>query len=206
MRVELKNLDEVTKKMVEKVQHELDIVLNDIGKNREVWDMMDLKMHDASFKAYELDKIDEFSDWCSFSYDAFEEWIMDTVGGRFDEWINRIGRTSKFYLGTFDRNVNGRFGVVDGWSCCWFLDNLISGYACMSDYFDINGKGEIVAVYFRDYDEDEVKCALEDFEEIVDRLMDEWNEYKRDYIKIYDYIKDSKEHQVEYFLEFIDEQ
>lgn len=167
-----------------------------IQDNEEMFGYMDLKMHDASYTAY--DKAEEygftreeandiFYSWCEINYEFFKEDLMYEYDIDFSDYCYRLGTTSSFYL--HDRSmINLAFSLQNNVSDiidCMIYDNY-------SSYYVITDIG--------DEDVDEVTR-----EELKDYVL---NDLYYDFMKwcepikiIYDKIKSFKEGQIEYFTE-----
>lgn len=190
-----------------KANAELKKVMDYFTKNQEAFEAMNLKLHDASFYAYrdiekdypdvleEYNADDLFYWFCDNTYDQFTEWCAENSYA----WEKRsyIGRTSWFYL--HDNSIiefTGRYKDEFNWE--YMLYNLIDHLGYNDTVPDITPEGKI----------DENDKWIEDCEANIEYIEKNFfNDVKREFkdvIQMYEYIKDTKDNQVDYFKEYLD--
>lgn len=184
-------------KLLEKANGELKKVLDFIEKNIDAFSPMDLKLHEASFYDYSKDfplcaeKKDLFYNFCDIEYRMFEEWCKEE-GIDFDKMINNIGRTSSFYLHKFnDSNMDYvLYNIINEYGCWWYCE-----------YFSIEN-GIIVDADIADYEDE----TIEAIEYLANELYDDFVNGCDDMLKVYSYIKDFKDNQVDNFKLYLEDE
>ena len=170
-------------KKIEEVKNK---IANYISEHKNMFDYMDLKMHEASYWVYNNAEDYGFTDdeardifyaWCECSYEDFVYDLKENYGIDFNKIRYQLGRTSKFYL--HDESV-----ITTGLELATNVDSVIdymleynfSAYATLDD------------IYNDDYT---------DKEELIDYII---NDCYNDFIEwckpieiVYDYIINGKE-------------
>lgn len=190
------------------LEAELDKCLAYLKESEDKWnEYMDLKLHYISYGVncdfehngatvhFDEEFLNEaFYAYCDIEYDDFIEWCREE-GIEFNELRDNVGRTSSFYLGKMHNN---------------FKDKYIVALAEAVDEFNMSGLGFNMV-------DDKIRPILEinendDIEDIVNEMLMlteciyENLKYKlEDIIKVYDYIHEFKENQVENFKDFVKE-
>lgn len=193
------------------LETELDKCLNLLKETENKWNgYMDLKLHDIGYGDADCDfELNEaeihftedylescFTDFCNISYDEFIEWCKEE-GIDFNELKDDVGRTSSFYLGRLHNND---------------ISKYIEALAEAVDDFNMS------SLVFR-MEDDKIRPILEinenddDIEDIVNEMLslseclyDNLKHKLDDIVKVYDYIHDFKENQVESFKDFVQEE
>lgn len=190
------------------LETELDKCLEYLKENEDKWnEYMNLKLHDIYGVNCDFEHNDatvhfdeeflneEFYVYCDMEYDSFIKWCREE-GIEFNELRDNVGRTSSFYLGKIHNN---------------FKDKYIVALAEAVDEFNMSDLGFNMVG-------DKIRPILEienndtDIEDIVNEMLmlteciyDNLKYKLEDIIKVYDYIHDFKENQVENFKEFVKE-
>lgn len=172
-------------------------VVEYIKQNKEMFDYMDLKLHDVSYYyytemekdfplTYESDK-DIFYTFCEDSYDTMVEMLNEAHFIDFDKMRHQVGRTSKFYLHNwYDKDIDFMlYNILSDISVWWY-----------TDYINIyNG---VVSA-----DENEEKEAIEPLEYLATDFYKDFMDAIEDIKIVYNYIKDFKDNQVGYFKDYV---
>jgi hypothetical protein len=133
-----------------------------------------------------------FNDFCDIEYRDFMEWCSQE-GIDFEKTIDRIGRTSSFYLSKY--HSNNIFDVLYD--------------VCDINYmtFDLKVQDGLVVI-----DDDFEFDVTDNLDELTAELLDMVNDIYdnamhnlEDTFKLYDYISNFKENQVENFKDFVKE-
>lgn len=210
------------KELIAKANEQCKRIKEYITENKGMFSSMDLKLHDASFYEFGNMKNDfpmcfkenedrscgytYFYDFCEDRYDQFEEWCKEEKIN-FRAMCHHIGSTSSFYL--YEKKfIEKEYGEIR-WSLTMgnIFDELVYPSSNMVE-FDLNGNidEEKTFNYESDYytkEEwaEEVKPSLQ---YIIDEMYDDFIKEITDVKKVYEYIKDIKENQVEYFKEYLE--
>lgn len=192
------------------LQKELDKCFKLLKDNEEKWnDYMDLKLHYACTENVDFEHYDAkitfdsevqsrwFYTFCDDMFEQFLNDLMTVKGIDFNELKDNIGRTSSFYLGKLHNTEKDKY-------CCalteasyeFNITNLEFNEDENGIHFidnDLSGYGEDI--------EDTVNGMLALAETMYDDLKDKLDEI----IYVYDYIKDFKDNQVEYFKDYVKE-
>jgi len=189
-----------------KANEEVKKVVEYLRENEEMFDMMDLKLHEASFYDYSKDfplcyKSDEknttgytnFYYFCEDNYDMFIEDLKESFNIDFGKIRKQVGRTSKFYLADFVETTHCKIDIKDT------LNNLLCDCATLN-YTDITDDFEIVPYGNCTEDDEEVLDELEEISGFYDWFIDKIEDMKT----VYDIISDFKENQVKYYKEFLE--
>lgn len=187
------------KELLAKANEELKKVTDYIKEHEDMFDMHDLKLHDVSYYCYaDMEKdfplcyAEEdyryFETFCDCEYDNFIEWCNEHDID-LEKMIDRIGRTSKFYLhkwhhSDIDVMLYTIIEDLKGWSAC--------------QYYTIE-YGQIIATDIDEYEED----TMYYLSYIAEELYTDFLNSIADMIEVYEYIKGFKENQVEYFKDFL---
>lgn len=209
------------KELIAKANEQCKRIKDYITENKGMFSSMDLKLYDASF--YEFGKMENdfpmcfkenenrsygytyFYDFCEDAYDQFKEWCEEEKIN-FRAMCHHIGSTSLFYL--YEKELVQRENGRINWS--WTMGNIFDELAYPSSImveFNLNGNidEEKTFNYESDYytkEEwtEEVKPSLQ---YIIDEMYDDFIKEITDVKKVYEYIKDIKENQVEYFKKYL---
>ena len=187
-----------TKETIKQAKSELKKIFDYIKENNDaLTSYTDLKLHDASFYCYRDmqndfplcyatyshndDFYDYFYRFCESSFDQFTE-DLNEKRIDFEKTIDRISHTSKFYCyaGHDDAET-----MINDFLCDDYSFDIENGRFSFSQYY---GMGEII----------------NDLEYFVKNALNDFKEKTADAIEIYNYIKDFKENQIEYFKEFLE--
>lgn len=187
------------KELLNKASSEMKKVVSFIKENKSMFDYMDLKCHDVSYYCYkDMEKDfplcyesnnDYFGWFCDEEYDYFLEWCNDN-NIDFNKMYHQLGRTSSFYLQDWhDTNID------------FMLYNIITeiGYSYSGNYFTLTD-GVITSTDYDTYED----ATLEDLDYIATEFYNDFMKAIEDIQKVYNYIKDFKENQVEIFKEFLE--
>ena len=185
--------------LIIKANENLKRAIEVIKNNQAAFESMDLKLHDTSYYSWreaetdfpeiEEDMNDLFYDFCDVSYMFLEEDFKENGY----EWEKRqyIGRTSSFYLSGYQiRGYRTETGDIDD-----ILYSIIEqvGYP---DIPDIEN-GQIVI-------DDYIEGCIANIEYIgSEEFIQDFNKEISGILKMYEYIKDFKDNQVEYFKEYL---
>lgn len=189
------------------LQKELDKCFKLLKDNEEKWnDYMDLKLHYACTENVDFEHYDAKitfdnevqSRWFyTFCDDMFEQFLNDLItdkGIDFKELRDNIGRTSSFYLGKLHNTEK------DKYSCALVEVSYDFNVTELKFREDENG------IYFVEEEN------IEDIEEtvngmlaLVETMYDDLKDKLDEIIYVYDYIKDFKDNQVEYFKDYVKE-
>ena len=210
------------KELVVKANEQCERIKDYITENEGMFDSMDLKLHDASFYEYRdmekdfplcfADNEGRYEDsyfyrFCEATYDQLTDWCAEEKID-FNKMCHHIGRTSLFYL--YDKEIvqieNGRIN----WS--WTMYNIFNelGYSNYYQLLEFDDDGNVDEeesfkcnedYYTREEWVEELKPALL---YIVDEMYNDFMKEIEDVKKVYEYIKDTKDNQVEYFKEFLE--
>lgn len=166
--------------------------LFDYADNESVY--FDLKLHEAFFKACDLDKRELFDSFCEIEYQFFLE-ELDSIDSREEEIISRAG--SRYYF--YGDKIHDIYAYSD---CEKVLD-----FSLFIDGSRL-GAGDFVE-RVQDYIEDgyplgELEKDLAFYIEEARYVVKASLQIMQDYKKIYNYVDSFKAHQVENFLEFVD--
>lgn len=185
--------------LLAKANEEVKKVVDFIKANDDMFDTHDLKLHDVSYYCYK-DMEDEFplcyaeTDYgyfeifCNCEYDEFMDWCAEH-NINFDKIIDRVGRTSQFYLHKWhDRDIDYMLYNIVNDIDCW--------YRC--DYINFTD-GVITSTDIETYEEETMETLLYFVEDFYDDFM----KAIEDMVEVYEYIKGFKENQVEYFKDFL---
>lgn len=185
--------------LIIKANENLNEVVQIIRNNQAAFESMNLKLYDTSyyscseaetdFPEIEEDMNDLFYDFCDISY----HFMVEDFNMYGYEWEKRqcIGRTSSFYLSGYQiRGYRTETEDIDD-----ILYSIIEqvGYPDIPDIED----GQIV---INDYTED----CIDNLEYIgSEEFIQDFNKEISGILKMYEYIKDFKDNQVEYFKEYL---
>lgn len=187
------------------VNNELQKVVRMLEENNEKWnESTNLKLYYACTENinFELNganvvfsnerQSEWFDDFCDIEYQCFMDWCSEE-GIDFEKTIDRIGRTSSFYLSKYHSNN--------------ILDVLYD--VCDINYMTFNLKMQDGLVVIDDYFEFDVTDSLDELTaELLDMVNDIYDNAMynlEDTFKLYDYISNFKENQVENFKDFVKE-
>lgn len=187
------------KETLKQAKQALNDLFNYINENAgALTDYTDLKLHDANYYSwremkndyplcYAADSNDEnsyFYTFCDFSFDDFNDYLKEN-GIDFYKTVDHIGHTSKFYCyAGHDRDAETMIN-----------DFIYSEYG--DSYEIINGKFSFSHYYG-------VSEIINDLEYFIKNALNDFKAKTADAIKIYEYIKDFKQNQIEYFKDFLD--
>lgn len=182
----------------EKANNELKKIVDFVEENRAMFGLMDLKLHDANFysfkdlgKDYPLCKDDAcelFYGFCEHEYDNFVYWSRENYID-LRKIMHYSGHSSKFRL----HNLS-----VD--NIDFFLYDLIGEVDCYTSTEYINLKnGVIIEDDIKEYEDE----TMEVLDMIANELYDLFLSYIEDIQKVYTYISDFKENQIEYFKDYL---
>lgn len=194
----------ILKNKINQLNKEIKKIYKHIEENEDIFGYMDLKLYDASYYIYsdmekdypdlKNDKINIFNDFTELNFNMFIEDLKINYCIDFNNMIDSIGRSSSFYLykdiGYIDKNM----GVIEELSYKYYGIPLLFDY----DY--------IYNDYFLEYNENMINDYYDLIIDLNDLIEDIYIYFKKDIkdIKtVYNYIKDFKNNQIEYFKEFI---
>jgi hypothetical protein len=178
-----------------------------LKENEKKWnESLNLKLYDCyGMNEFETDfgKIvlnDEvasnaFYTFCESSYDMMVEDLKESYNINFADIADYIGRTSSFYIGKANNNEKDKYTVAlarlsDTWnnSCVEHLETE-NGFTIREDIFLDS--------------EDDIEQYINDMLDIAQNVEREFEEAFHKIEVVYDYITDFKEHQVEYFKDYV---
>ena len=187
-----------------KANEEVKKVADYLKENEDMLDMMDLKLHDASFYDYEKEfplcyKDDEentsgynsFYYFCEDNYNMFVEDLKENFNIDFEKMRKQVGRTSKFYLADWIETTHCELNVENT------IDTLLYDYG-MADCVEFNNN-EIVVRLSHSIEDEEVQDELKAIIGFYDWFIEEIKDIKI----VYDMIKNFKDNQVEYFKNYL---
>ncbi len=205
--------DKVLSEVIDKADEKNGEMIAYLKENENAFDMMDLKLHNAStyeymdmesdfpavYAQYEGEaETSPFYQFCDQTYDQFEEWLKEQKID-WNKMRHSVGRTSSFYLHDEGNFVclNRRDYTIDVPATLGCITDSL-GYSYDSIRYMENGKID------RDYIKEDYPNGLDDLLYIASGQMSkETLDKLKDVIEVYDYIKDIKEHQVEYFKDWL---
>lgn len=189
------------------LQKELNKCFKLLKDNEEKWnDYMDLKLHYASTADVNFEhnganisfdneaQNDWFNFFCEDSYNWFIEDIKEAKGIDFNELRDNVGRTSSFYLGRLHNNEK------DKYSCALAEASYEFSMTNLEFNEDENG------IHFIDNDlsgYEDVEDAVNGMLALVETMYDDLKDKLDEIICVYDYIKDFKDGQVEFFRDYV---
>lgn len=206
-------------KLVTKANEQIQRIKDWYSEHSAAFNYMDLKLHDVSFYCYEGMKEDfplcykndgkgedsYFYTFCEIEYDSFVEDLKENFGIDFKDYRFQLGRTSSFYL--HDQNIFSVRGYRIEWEYTIY-DILYwhSGYVCTT--CDKDGKIDLnkTLTEFKEADinnEETMKRFVEELNWLTTEMYDEVTKHFEDMLKVYEYIKDFKDNQVENFKEWL---
>lgn len=188
-----------------KANEEVKKVAEYLKENEDMFDMMDLKLHDASFYDYEKEfplcyKDDEentngynnFYYFCEDNYNMFVEYLKENFNIDFEKMKKQVGRTSKFYLADWIETTHCRLNIENT------IDTLLYNYG-VDDCIEFNNDNEIIVRLSHTIEDEEVQEELENVVGFYDWFMEEIKDIKI----VYDIIKNFKDNQIEYFKDYL---
>lgn len=189
-------------------------VKNYIKEHEDMFNAMDLKLHDASF--YECEDMEKdfplcYSDkeeynfyrFCDSTYNQFIDWCEEQ-NIDFRAMCHSIGRTSSFYL--YEKELVLRENGKINWS--WTLYNIF--YLGYSNILEFDNEGNIDIeesfrcngdYYTKEEWNEKLKSALQ---YITDEMYNDFMKEIKNVKKVYEYIKDTKDNQIKYFKEWLE--
>jgi hypothetical protein len=195
-------------KLIKLAEKELNKAIVLLRDTQYMWDnYTDLKLHDASycdidFEGYYGAKVtfdtEAHSDWFNmFCEDSYSQFIEDLRNDYidFEEFIDRVGRTSSFYIG----HLHGGLDLLEV-----LLSEDVTDFYCDCHATE----------FIMDMDTNKVKISqyedyAEEFEEdllyIIDKAVELTEETLKPIKTVYNYINDFKRNQVEYFQDYVKE-
>ena len=189
-----------------KANEEVKKVVDYLKENEEMFDMMDLKLHDASYYDYEKEfplcyKSDEenasgcnnFYYFCEDNYNMFVEDLKENFNIDFEKMRKQVGRTSKFYLADWIETTHCRLNIENT------IDTLLYNYGT-DDCIEFNNDNEIVVRLSHTIEDEEVQDELKNIVGFYDWFIEEIKDIKT----VYDMIKNFKDNQVEYFKDYLE--
>ena len=190
-----------------RANEEVKKVVEYLKENEDMFDMMDLKLHDASFYDYEKEfplcyKDDEeytngynnFYYFCEDNYNMFVEDLKENFNIDFEKIRKQVGRTSKFYLADWIETTHCRLNIENTINTL-----LCDKYVYSLNYTEINEDCKIVPYGEYTEEDEEVKEELENIIGFYDWFMEEIKDIKI----VYDMIKNFKDNQVKYFKDYL---
>lgn len=181
-----------------------------IEENENTFLPMDLKLYDVIYYVFENDiNSDLFNLFCEDSYRFFKEFMDENY---IDNSIfNHIGRTSSFFL--HDLNTiyinRGRYDCID-WDLLTLITEMFNSYTNLDISINENKitiDEDFINLHFEDYHytiEEYCDDILEDLNYVISDLLNDLKLKFEDTLLLYNYIKDFKENQVEYFKEYLE--
>ena len=163
-----------------------------------------LKLYDAFFSC---DDTEQFYDFCDISFEFFEEYIKDQTNTNFNKLVHYIGRTSSFYCLSdelYNNIITERDNIVLSDTIFNFFYDIYSGDNLLN--FDKNNGFIDTVKLLKDvekYDDNKSDTVYYLNQIINGDFLTELKALFNDCFIVYDYIKDFKENQKEYFNDFI---
>ena len=190
-----------------KANEEVKKVADYLKENEDMFGMMDLKLHKASFYDYEKKfplcyKDDEentngynnFYYFCEDNYNMFVEDLKENFNIDFEKMRKQVGRTSSFYLADWIETTHCRLNIENTINTL-----LCDKYVYSLNYMEINEDCKIVPYGEYTEEDEEVQEELEEIVGFYDWFIDEIKDIKT----VYDMIKNFKDNQVEYFKDYL---
>lgn len=192
------------------LQKELDKCFKLLKDNEEKWnDYMDLKLHYASTENVDFEHYDAkitfdnevqsrwFYTFCDDMLEQFLNDLMTVKGIDFNELKDNIGRTSSFYLGKLHNNEKDKY-------CCALTEASYEFATYYGDEltFSENENG-IYLTISDDIADEEIEKTVSDMLEMTEVIYSDLKNKLDEIIYVYDYIKDFKDNQVEYFKDYV---
>lgn len=208
------------KELIVKANEQCKRIKDYITENESMFDSMNLKLHYASYYGDEdmkkdfplcYENNDEYSEnsyfnkFCYSTYWDFVDWCA-AKKINFEAMCHHIGRTSSFYL--YEKELVEWKGSTINWE--YTMYNILNELGCSnySDVLEFDSEGNINKEKSFKHNEDYytkeewLKSALQ---YIIDEMYNDFIEEIEYVKKVYEYIKDIKDNQVEYFKEFLKE-
>lgn len=189
------------------LQKELDKCFKLLKDNEEKWNnYMDLKLHYACTENVDFEHYDAkitfdnevqsrwFYTFCDDMLEQFLNDLMTVKGIDFNELKDNIGRTSSFYLGKLHNTEK------DKYSCALCEASYEFNITNLKFNEDENG------IHFIDNDlsgYEDVEDAVNGMLALVETMYDDLKNKLDEIIYVYDYIKDFKDNQIEYFKDYV---
>ena len=189
------------------LQKELDKCFKLLKDNEEKWNnYMDLKLHYASTENVDFEHYDAkitfdnevqsrwFYTFCDDMYEQFLNDLMTVRGIDFKDLKDSLGRTSSFYLGKLHNNEKDKY-------CC-ALTEASYEFNITNLKFNEDENG----IHFIDNDlsgYEDVEDAVNGMLALVETMYDDLKDKLDEIIYVYDYIKNFKDNQVEYFKDYV---
>lgn len=192
------------------LQKELDKCFKLLKDNEEKWNnYMDLKLHYASTENVDFEHYDAkitfdnevqsrwFYTFCDDMYEQFLNDLMTVRGIDFKDLKDSLGRTSSFYLGKLHNNEKDKY-------CCALTE---ASYEFNMTNLEFNEDEN--GIHFIDSDlsgyEEDIEDAVNGMLALAETMYDDLKDKLDEIIYVYDYIKDFKDNQVEYFKDYVKE-
>lgn len=192
------------------LQKELDKCFKLLKDNEEKWnDYMDLKLHYACTENVDFEHYDAkitfdnevqsrwFYTFCDDMFEQFLNDLMTVKGIDFKDISDYIGRTSSFYLGKLHNTEKDKY-------CC-ALTEASYEFSMTNLEFNEDENG----IHFIDNDlsgyEEDIEDTVNGMLALVETMYDDLKDKLDEIIYVYDYIKDFKDNQVEYFKDYVKE-
>lgn len=194
------------------LQKELDKCFKLLKDNEEKWNnYMDLKLHYASTENVDFEHYDAkitfdnevqsrwFYTFCDDMYEQFLNDLMTVKDIDFDELKDSLGRTSSFYLGKLHNNEKDKY-------CCALTEASYEFATYYGDEltFSENENG-IYLTISDDIADEEIEKTVGDMLGMTEVIYSDLKNKLDEIIYVYDYIKDFKDNQVEYFKDYVKE-
>lgn len=194
------------------LQKELDKCFKLLKDNEEKWnDYMDLKLHYACTENVDFEHYDAkitfdnevqsrwFYTFCDDMFEHFLNDLMTDKGIDFEELRDNIDRTSSFYLGKLHNTEKDKY-------CCALTE---ASYDFATYYgnellFSENENGIYLTVS-DDIADERIEETVSDMLEMTEAIYSDLKDKLDEIIYVYDYIKDFKDNQVEYFKDYVKE-
>lgn len=194
------------------LQKELDKCFKLLKDNEEKWnDYMDLKLHYACTENVDFEHYDAkitfdnevqsrwFYTFCDDMFEQFLNDLMTDKGIDFKELRDNVGRTSSFYLGKLHNTEKDKY-------CCALTE---ASYEFATYYgnellFSENENGIYLTVS-DDIADERIEETVNDMLEMTETIYSDLKDKLDKIIYVYDYIKDFKDNQVEYFKDYVKE-
>lgn len=190
------------------LQKELDKCFKLLKDNEEKWNnYMDLKLHYACTENVDFEHYDAkitfdnevqsrwFYTFCDDMFEQFLNDLMTVKGIDFNELRDNVGRTSSFYLGKLHNTEKDKF------SCALAEVSYEFNITNLEFNEDENG------IHFIDNDlsgyEEDIEDTVNGMLALAETMYDDLKDKLDEIIYVYDYIKNFKDNQCQYFKDYV---